>query len=91
MTPTPPPSRDCQCKFPVIVRNGTKPWCKICHHPVSRARMHQINQAGKPAATVLPGRNEPCPCKSGRKYKHCCMAGAPLVTDAAPAHNPIKF
>jgi uncharacterized protein len=21
-----------------------------------------------------PGRNEPCPCGSGRKYKHCCGA-----------------
>jgi len=21
---------------------------------------------------MLPGRNEPCPCGSGRKYKHCC-------------------
>ncbi|MFC1561656.1 anaerobic sulfatase maturase [candidate division KSB1 bacterium] len=21
------------------------------------------------------GRNDPCPCGSGRKYKHCCMAG----------------
>ena len=20
------------------------------------------------------GRNEPCPCASGKKYKHCCMA-----------------
>jgi hypothetical protein len=20
------------------------------------------------------GRNEPCPCGSGRKYKHCCLA-----------------
>jgi hypothetical protein len=19
-----------------------------------------------------PGRNEPCPCGSGKKYKHCC-------------------
>jgi len=19
-----------------------------------------------------PGRNDPCPCGSGRKYKHCC-------------------
>ena len=24
------------------------------------------------------GRNDPCPCKSGRKYKHCCAAGAPM-------------
>lgn len=20
-----------------------------------------------------PGRNDPCPCGSGDKYKHCCM------------------
>ncbi|WP_193789164.1 SEC-C metal-binding domain-containing protein, partial [Paraburkholderia atlantica] len=23
------------------------------------------------------GRNEPCPCGSGRKHKHCCMASSP--------------
>ena len=23
-------------------------------------------------ATVKTGRNAPCPCGSGRKYKHCC-------------------
>jgi len=22
---------------------------------------------------VRPGRNEPCHCGSGRKYKHCCL------------------
>lgn len=22
---------------------------------------------------ALPGRNEPCPCGSGRKFKHCCL------------------
>jgi hypothetical protein len=27
------------------------------------------------------GRNDPCPCASGRKFKHCC--GRPLA--AAPA------
>jgi len=21
------------------------------------------------------GRNEPCPCSSGRKFKHCCWTG----------------
>lgn len=25
------------------------------------------------AAAKKPGRNDPCPCGSGRKYKHCCM------------------
>jgi hypothetical protein len=25
-------------------------------------------------AVARPGRNEPCRCGSGRKYKHCCLA-----------------
>lgn len=24
-------------------------------------------------ASDLPGRNEPCPCGSGRKFKKCCL------------------
>lgn len=24
-------------------------------------------------STPPPGRNQPCPCNSGRKYKHCCL------------------
>ncbi len=24
-------------------------------------------------ATGKPGRNDPCPCGSGKKYKHCCL------------------
>lgn len=27
-------------------------------------------------AEPAPGRNDPCPCGSGRKYKRCCGAGA---------------
>jgi tetratricopeptide (TPR) repeat protein len=27
-------------------------------------------------ASARPGRNDPCPCGSGRKYKHCCEAAA---------------
>jgi len=26
-----------------------------------------------PPAAAAPGRNEPCPCGSGRKYKKCCL------------------
>lgn len=26
----------------------------------------------QPAVSVKIGRNEPCPCKSGKKYKKCC-------------------
>ena len=27
-------------------------------------------------AQPKPGRNDPCPCGSGKKYKHCCMSKA---------------
>jgi hypothetical protein len=26
------------------------------------------------------GRNEPCPCGSGKKYKHCCLSNASVMT-----------
>jgi hypothetical protein len=32
------------------------------------------------------GRNDPCPCGSGKKYKHCC--GQPAAPAAAPADSP---
>jgi SEC-C motif len=33
-----------------------------------------------------PGRNEPCPCGSGRKYKHCCLREPhPAVAEPAPS------
>ena len=44
-----------------------------------------------PGATALTpakvGRNDPCPCGSGRKYKHCCQAkdasaGSPAATSS---------
>lgn len=38
----------------------------------------QLSQ--RPAAPVArAGRNDPCPCGSGKKYKHCHGAGAPGV------------
>ncbi len=32
----------------------------------------QIAAAKKSVSTSKPGRNDPCPCGSGKKYKHCC-------------------
>jgi len=26
----------------------------------------------KPRSSMKIGRNDPCPCGSGKKYKHCC-------------------
>ena len=44
---------------------------------------------------MLPGRNDPCPCGSGRKYKRCCAAkdGAStplrLVSEMGDAEAPL--
>ena len=34
-------------------------------------KMHTVVREGKKV-----GRNEPCPCGSGKKYKHCCGRNA---------------
>jgi SEC-C motif-containing protein len=51
------------------------------HHERSRFRRHDgrwfyVDGEGvKPAPArrvVTPGRNDPCPCNSGKKFKRCC-------------------
>ena len=37
---------------------------------------------------MSPGRNDPCPCGSGRKFKHCCGALAASSGVSAPASEP---
>ena len=39
-------------------------------------------------AVMKPGKNDPCPCGSGKKYKHCCE-GRAVSHPAAPA--PAEF
>ena len=38
--------------------------------------------ARKPAVSKKIGRNDPCPCGSGKKYKKCCGANAPADSSA---------
>jgi tetratricopeptide (TPR) repeat protein len=35
------------------------------------------------ALSQKTGRNDPCPCRSGKKYKHCCAAHAPADSAGA--------
>jgi hypothetical protein len=43
---------------------------------VGGRRMPQVQggppQMARPAASPSVGRNDPCPCGSGKKYKKCC-------------------
>lgn len=55
----------------------------LVHHEKSNFRREEgrwvyvdgkMNPKGKPRRVDKVGRNEPCPCGSGKKYKKCCGA-----------------
>lgn len=58
------------------VNNNTRLWSNNGHTPneifnkYERQRLHPLSD-GRTAAKKV-GRNEPCPCGSGKKYKRCC-------------------
>jgi preprotein translocase subunit SecA len=37
----------------------------------------EVEERAKPTLEKKPKRNEPCPCGSGKKYKHCCGVSGP--------------
>ncbi len=39
----------------------------------TQARRQGLSPAPVSVPSLKPGRNDPCPCGSGRKYKHCCL------------------
>jgi len=45
-------------------------WMQILHAARLSDSMDQFSNA--PALSTKVGRNEPCPCGSGKKYKKCC-------------------
>ena len=58
----------------VDLQNNTRLWSNNGYTP---AELHTLSggpapASGLPARTVKIGRNEPCPCGSGKKYKRCC-------------------
>jgi hypothetical protein len=48
------------------------------HELAGRTPTEMASAARAPSARATPrvGRNDPCPCGSGRKYKHCCLRAA---------------
>jgi SEC-C motif len=54
------------------------------------------NSAQSPIPTPIrrpaePGRNSPCPCGSGIKYKRCCADGGPALIAAAAPPPTVKL
>ena len=49
-------------------------WMSAEHQPVPFPSMAAANMPTPPSSRRKVGRNDPCPCGSGRKYKKCCGA-----------------
>lgn len=61
----------------VDVQNNTRLWRNNGHTPNELIQLFGKSKiipfpANRIAATVKVGRNDPCPCGSGKKYKNCC-------------------
>lgn len=53
--------------------NGTRLWSNNGHTPEELFEQYERKHLQKlPAKKVKIGRNDPCPCGSGKKYKRCC-------------------
>lgn len=50
-------------KDAVVVTKGGHPLCARCNDPITLPRR----------VAKEPGRNDPCVCGSGKKYKKCCL------------------
>ena len=60
-------------------RNGSSQGRRQAPRPPGRqTQLSRVAEAGihgrQPAASRKIGRNQPCPCGSGKKYKRCCAA-----------------
>jgi hypothetical protein len=60
----------------VDVQNNTRLWTNYGHTPSELSGVRKSNLLPFPSVHPIQmqktGRNEPCPCGSGKKYKHCC-------------------
>ena len=45
-------------------------------HPKVEVIFQELDRLGVLYPKGRPGRNDPCPCGSGRKYKKCCIRRA---------------
>ncbi|MCL1884437.1 MAG: SEC-C domain-containing protein, partial [Defluviitaleaceae bacterium] len=55
--------------------NNTRSWFNAGYSPNelrTLMRKEPVNLSTSPIRIIKVGRNEPCPCGSGRKHKHCC-------------------
>jgi hypothetical protein len=68
------PLRNCAVRLSDSVRSGRL---------LRRTQAFHNAQPSPPfndGPAMKPGRNDPCPCGSGKKYKHCCLIAATVAS-----------
>jgi hypothetical protein len=63
------------CNSPISTINKLKGWAMFDQQEKSKKETEKsLKKALKTLTTPQKiGRNDPCPCGSGKKYKHCCL------------------
>jgi SEC-C motif len=67
---------------PPVVLQKTVPLAMDLERSMVSGQPIVVDAKGQPVSPGKIGRNEPCPCGSGKKYKRCCGAFHP--TPSAP-------
>ena len=75
------------------VEGAAAPEVRILNQPAVFQWRVQYTLSMTAQTSARPGRNEPCRCGSGRKYKHCCLgkddAEAAAVRAEAAVETPV--
>ena len=58
--------------YAALLRHADTRFKKLAERIQSRARFLRERDTQREIGKPLPGRNEPCPCRSGLKHKRCC-------------------
>lgn len=69
------------CKTPINAADMLRNWAMFEESPQNDFREKDLEkllrraaaELNKPEKKIKIGRNDPCPCGSGKKYKKCCM------------------
>jgi tetratricopeptide (TPR) repeat protein len=74
--------RTCASPAPCSPRGLGKLGVDALEYVIERRGVEQLQQ-GHVNSMAKVGRNQPCPCGSGKKYKQCCLATDEAATVAA--------
>jgi hypothetical protein len=56
-----------------FINNGGRQFLPVIAFMIALAPVYLKKTSQESRISYKAGRNDPCPCGSGKKYKHCCM------------------